>query len=79
MAAPLEVAARRRTKKENLLDLLSDGKWHQHGECVRAGGTRFSARVLELRADGYRIEKRHVIADLWEYKWAHEPGQMRLL
>ncbi len=56
LSAP--VRARRRTKRDALLELLRDGLWHPTLECTEHGGLRFGARLLELRQDGFDIETR---------------------
>lgn len=60
--------ARRLSKKAALLALLSDGQWHQHSECVHVGGTRFSARIAELREEGHVILTDNVFGDVFRYK-----------
>lgn len=71
--------ARRLTHREQLLFLLRDGQWHGMREMLTAGSVRYSARVLELRADGYRIEKRPLFGGVYEYRWVRGPGQIKLL
>ncbi len=44
------------TKRDALFSLLSDGAWHQHHELARAGGVRYSARLLELKRLGFAID-----------------------
>lgn len=44
------------SNRERLLDLLKSGRWISQQEATEAGGMRYSARVKELRAQGYRIE-----------------------
>lgn len=48
------VGRRRRSKAETLSALLGDGRWHPHQEMVKAGGTRFGARLFELHRDDER-------------------------
>lgn len=60
--------SRRLSKKSALLALLSDFQWHRHSECVEAGGTRFSARVLELREEGHVILTDNVFGDVYRYR-----------
>lgn len=81
----LSWSARAPSRCEALRRLLEDGAWHSHRELTRVGGSRFGARLLELRAgeDGgepLAIEKRSVAGDVgWEYRSAgpaeraHEP------
>lgn len=47
MSSPIPTGAP--TKRESLRLLLADGKWHHMSECSRVGGTRYGARLLELR------------------------------
>lgn len=44
------------TKRDALLGLISDCEWHPHYDLLKAGGVRYSARLLELRRLGYLIE-----------------------
>ena len=39
----------------NVLGLLSDGQPHSRHELYQVGGTRYSARVEEIRAAGHRV------------------------
>lgn len=65
--------ARRRSKRDALLDLLRDGEWHTTIECARVGGLRFGGRIGELRALGYDIETRGASDDSFAYRlWAEE-------
>lgn len=41
--------------REALLRLLSDRNWHTHIEML-VGGVRYSARLLELKRLGYKIQ-----------------------
>ena len=49
-------AERHRSQRDRVLDLLSDLSWHSFVELHRVGGIRYSARLLELKRLGYRIE-----------------------
>jgi hypothetical protein len=44
--------------RNKLLSLLMDMKWHKPGEMRKAGGVRYSARLLELKRLGYIIDDR---------------------
>lgn len=46
------------TKRDQLLALFSDKKWHSHEKLAIIGGVRYSARLLELKRLGYDIESR---------------------
>jgi hypothetical protein len=39
--------------REKMLRLLSDRKWHTYVELHEHGGFRYSARLLELKQEGY--------------------------
>lgn len=39
-----------------VLDLLSDLEWHSWSELKDVGGVRYSARIHELRRQGYEIK-----------------------
>ena len=44
--------------RERLLDLLWDKQWHTWAECRGVGGMRYSARMLELKRQGWVINSR---------------------
>lgn len=46
-----------KSARAKLLGLLSDLRWH-HNKELHVAGVRYSARLLELKRLGYRIEKR---------------------
>ena len=48
------------SKRAALFTLLSDGAWHVHQELARVGGVRYSARLLELKREGYAVESEEV-------------------
>lgn len=58
------------TKKEALLALLSDRRWHTNSECAEHAGYRYSARKADLESEGYIIDKRHVKGGRWDYRLA---------
>ena len=55
MTAP--AFAKRASKRDAVLDLLSDGKWHSARELTEVGGWRYSARLHEAKKQGYVIER----------------------
>jgi len=67
------------TKREALRLLLADGKWHHMSECSRVGGTRYGARLLELRQGlgGPKMQTQHRVIDgsdnEFEYRAFVEP------
>ena len=60
--------AKRKTHRDALLDLLSDGAWHTMTELAEVSGYRYSARIFELRKKGHRIEKQTLGADVYWYR-----------
>lgn len=48
------------TKREQIYYLLSDREWHTAKELNKVGGVRYSARLLELKRLGYKIESKEV-------------------
>ena len=71
--------AGRRSSRQGVFAVLADLKWHGGAELVRAGGNRYSARVDELRALGYEIDRRSTdAAEFDEYKLkSTTPGAAR--
>lgn len=53
--------------KHNIYMLLSDGQWHSNREVQEEGGFCYTARISELRKDGYIISCRHVKGGKYEY------------
>jgi len=49
-----------KTKRDRLFDLLQDMKWHPHYRLKEAGGVRYSARLLELKRLGYKIDSEEI-------------------
>jgi hypothetical protein len=47
-----------RKDRDRLLEMLMDMRWHTPAEMRRAGGVRHSARLLELKRLGYKIDDR---------------------
>ncbi len=66
---------KRASHKARLLELLADGAWHGMREVQAVAGWRYSARVCELRKEGYRIETRPIFGDAWEMRWCREATQ----
>lgn len=64
------------TQKEKIIDLLSDGEWHNatelHDICWR-----FGARIFDLKHDGYEFEKRKGQNGLEDWRLLITP-EMRL-
>lgn len=58
------------SKKDAMLNLLRDGKWHANTELQEVAGYCYSARKSELRRDGWIIRPRHVKGGKWEYRLA---------
>jgi len=54
----IDFAQAKRPLRERVFDLLRDGQWHTWRELHAVGGVRYSARLLELRRQGYAIETR---------------------
>ena len=50
-------ARRRPSQKDRILDLLSDGQWHDTVE-LHAICWRYGARLWDLRQAGYSLDKR---------------------
>jgi hypothetical protein len=44
--------------RNKLLKLMMDMKWHKPIEMRKAGGVRYSARLLELKRLGYKFDDR---------------------
>ena len=65
------------SNRDRLLQLLKDGQWHDQHACTEAGGMRYSARVKELRAQGYRIETQRLEPRRFFYRLI-APAQGRL-
>ena len=62
------------TKKEKLLEVLSDGRWHSTKELVRRVGHTFAVAKFVLTFYGYNIEKRrHPNRPYqWQYRLASQ-------
>lgn len=71
--------AKRASKRDAMLALLSDGREHHMTECERVGGMRFGARIWELRKQGHDIETIHIGADETAYRMHVRDTQGTLL
>ena len=76
MSSLKEAMTKRLSKRDALLALLSDGRWHSARELTEVAGWRYSARLHELREDGYKIERQTLDHQLFHYRLL--PGE-RLL
>lgn len=59
-----------RNNAERLLQLLSDGKWHEHSELLQVAGYRYGGRIFDLRKRGYVIEKQRLGTRRYFYRMA---------
>jgi hypothetical protein len=50
----------KKPQRDKVLDALWDCKWHTFRELSQVGGIRYSARLLELKRLGYKIEDREM-------------------
>lgn len=57
------------TAKERILELLLDGEWHTNLELSKITH-RFSARLYDLRREGWIIERIHLDRGIWAYRLA---------
>jgi len=55
-------AEQHKSKRQYVLELLLDGKWHPHYQLADIGGVRYGARIRELKRLGYEIETMDVVA-----------------
>ena len=53
---------------EKLIDLMSDGEWHEANELIEKISHRFSANMHTLKKQGYKFEKRKIDAHCYEYR-----------
>jgi hypothetical protein len=60
MPTPIDYGAEKKPLRDRLFDWLSDLRWHTYKELRTIGGTRYGARILELKRLGYRIETRNI-------------------
>ena len=63
-------------RREAILAKLADKKWHNTKELNResVGGGRFSARIREMRQEGYVIDRRRASQSVFfEYRLVSKP------
>ena len=66
-------------QKEKLLNLLKDGEWHSNIEVLNDLHIwRVSARIFNLREDGYQIETKNGKGSYYYYRLKQEPVQLTL-
>ncbi|WP_071516170.1 hypothetical protein [Geitlerinema sp. PCC 9228] len=53
---------------EKLLMLLKDGQWHSGDELAMKVSWRFGHTIYEARHKGYKIEKRKIAHQQFEYR-----------
>lgn len=71
---------KRRSHKQALLELLSDGELHHMNQMLRVGGFRYGGRLFELRKAGHAIETVKVGEDEFMYRLLPaEPKQLQLV
>lgn len=58
-----------KSHREKVRELLDDGEWHTSRALMQVGGTRFGARVQELRDRGLTIECQPVEGDRGAWVW----------
>ena len=58
----------KKTNLQRLIDLLKDKLWHPAEELAQEVSWRFGATVHEARKKGYRIEKRRIAHNQYEYR-----------
>ena len=66
---------KRKSNREKLLALLSDGRTHHMRELHAEAGWRYGGRLKELRNAGHVIESIHIQGSEWEYRMIIEPKQ----
>jgi hypothetical protein len=59
------------TTIEKLMIALADGNWHSTEELVQEVGHRFSATIHIAKQRGYRVDKRRVSKNTFEYRCAN--------
>lgn len=54
------------SQNKRILQRLSDGKWHSILEFIRMCIPRYSARIHELKKQGYNLDKRSIKGKSYE-------------
>jgi len=65
-----------KTQKARLLNLLSDGKWHDTTDIMnrvykvggKIGRCAIPQRIYDLRKEGYKIERNHIRSNHYKYR-----------
>lgn len=70
----MSIAERRKTKREELLDLLDDRQLHHMRELNRIT-FRYGARFWDLKKLGYVIETVRISDDEFAYRLVAKPGE----
>lgn len=71
---------KRRTHREALRELLSDGRQHHMSELIKVGGYRYGGRLHELRHDeGLDIRTIRVADDEFCYQLVVHESQLSLV
>lgn len=65
----MEDSMKKQTNLQKLLQLLKDGQWHVAEDLAQYVSFRFGHTVYEARKKGYKIQKRRVAHNLYEYCW----------
>lgn len=74
----VDFAKEKTTARERLKNTLSDLKWHSWAELSRTSGIRYSARILELKRLGFKIESQGNRVEGKAYRLlSKKPGQRR--
>jgi hypothetical protein len=69
---------KRENNKARILAWLSDGRRHHMSELLEVGGYRYSARIYELRKEGFDIETLQVGDDEFAYRLRAGQGELAL-
>lgn len=65
----VDFAELKKTHRGRILTKLLDLEWHPHYELADIGGNRYSARLLELKRLGYKIEREPIGEDDTGFKY----------
>ena len=64
-----------KAQKQAILSLLGDMEWHSSGELMDVSSHRYSARMWDLKQDGFHIASRRMEGKrVWEYKLVGKQG-----